>query len=311
MRRSLHVILGALGVLLLAGGMLLHLTVRDGVRLLAPVYYGMPLPLLMVGWLGLAAWFLRRPRVLVGCLAMAVIAGAWWQAVSYGGGAGTPGPAAGTGPARRLKVMSWNMAHQRLPSAELEAVVRAHLPDIVGLGEVGLRHGDPNPLMQSPPPGYTLLRPEHGMAVVVRGSVQDRGVTRLAGKSKFVEMEATVDGRIWHVILVDGDAAPLKPRQELLDRVRAVATARGRNTLVLGDFNTPVESVWFDSWRDAGLHHASEGHRAGFRETWPRPWPVLSIDHIWSSPELPPAQTTRLFMQSSDHLAVLTALEIP
>lgn len=304
LRIRLHRISGILGCLLLVIGMLLHLTVRDGHKLIATVYYAMPLPLILLGWLIAAAWHCRRKIMLVACLTMALVMACWWQATSY-----SPESRSGfTSPPRAgLKVLYWNMAHQRLPSADLERLITTHQPDIVGLGEVGLRSGDANPLMRNLPSGYIALKPEHGMALVVRGSAQVQQITRIKKtRSKFLQVDVTVDAKVWHLILVDGDADPFLKREELLTKV--LALAQTPNTLVMGDFNTPLESRWFDPWRAAGLRHATEGARSGFRETWPRHWPVLTIDHLWCTAETQPEHFERVSLLSSDHLAIVTNL---
>ncbi|QIF04836.1 endonuclease/exonuclease/phosphatase family protein [Roseimicrobium sp. ORNL1] len=305
-RTKLHRTAGMLGCLLLLTGMLLHLTVRDEHTRIATLFYAMPLPLIMLGWLIAAAWHFRRRMLMVLCLALALVTGFWWQSVSYKNEK-APITTATQPAGARLKVLYWNMAYHRLPSEDLDQLIAKHLPDIVGLGEVGLRSGDPNPLVRNLPPGYTAVRPEHGMAFIVRGAIQVKRVKKLKGRSKFVEVDATVDGRVWHLVLVDGDADPLLSREELLETVLKTSTLPG--TLVMGDFNTPLESVWFDRWRAAGLHHASEGARQGFRETWPRHWPFLTIDHVWCTPETQPLHFERVSLPSSDHLAIVTSLK--
>jgi endonuclease/exonuclease/phosphatase (EEP) superfamily protein YafD len=301
-RTRLHRIAGILGGLLLVTGMLLHLTVRDAIPQLAPLFYAMPLPLIMLGWLVAAAWHLRQRAIHRACFALAFVTACWWHAASYRKES-PPSAASGAG----LKVLYWNMAHHRLPSADLERLIARHQPDVIGLGEVGLRSGDPNPLLRHLPAGYTAIRPEHGMGVIVRGAVQVKRVKKLKGRSKFVELEATVGGKVWHLVLVDGDADPLLSRWELLDEVLIAAIA-APNTVVMGDFNTPLECIWFDRWRASGLHHASEGARTGFRETWPRPWPVLTIDHLWCTREAKPERFERVTLPNSDHLAIVTVL---
>jgi endonuclease/exonuclease/phosphatase (EEP) superfamily protein YafD len=305
-RTRLHRIAGILGCLLLATGMLLHLTVRDEHKVLAVFFYAMPLPLIMLGWLIAAAWHFRQRVLLVLCLALALVTGFWCQAVSYKNEK-APLTTSSPPPSARLKVLYWNMAYHRLPSGDLDRLIATHLPDIVGLGEVGLKSGDPNPLVRNLPAGYTAIRPEHGMAFIVRGAAQVKRVKKLKGRSKFVELDATVDGRVWHLVLVDGDADPLLSREELLETVLKTSTLPG--TLVMGDFNTPLESVWFDRWRAAGMHHASKGARQGFRETWPRPWPFLTIDHLWCTQDLRPQFMERVQLPSSDHLAVIASFE--
>ncbi|WP_211325707.1 endonuclease/exonuclease/phosphatase family protein [Roseimicrobium gellanilyticum] len=303
-RTMLHRIAGILGCLLLVTGMLLHLTVRDGHKWIATLFYAMPLPLILVGWLIAAAWHFRQRTFLIASLCMAFLTACWWQATSYRKEtqvrSASPKPSG-------LKVLYWNMAHQKLPSTDLEQLIATHQPDIVGLGEVGLRSGDSNPLVRHLPPGYIALKPEHGMGLVVRGNAQVQQITRIKKtRSKFLQMDVTVDAKVWHIILVDGDADPFLRREELLGKV--LAKTQASHTLVMGDFNTPLESQWFDPWRTAGLHHATEGARTGFRETWPRHWPVLTIDHLWCTPETQPVLFERVSLPSSDHLAIVASL---
>jgi endonuclease/exonuclease/phosphatase (EEP) superfamily protein YafD len=305
-RTKLHRIAGILGCLLLLTGMLLHLTVRDGSAGIATLFYAMPLPLIMLGWLIAAAWHFRRRMLMVVCIALALVTGIWWRAVSYKNEK-APLTTATQPAGAPLKVLYWNMAYHRLPSEDLDRLIATHRPDIVGLGEVGLRSGDPNPLLRNLPAGYTTVRPEHGMAFIVRGAIQVKRVKKLKGRSKFVEVDATVDGRVWHLVLVDGDADPLLSREELLETVLKTGTVPG--TLVMGDFNTPLESVWFHRWSAAGMHHASEGARQGFRETWPRQFPFLTIDHLWCTQDLRPQFMERVALSSSDHLAIVASLE--
>lgn len=287
-----------MGALLLA--MLLHLTLRDQHRLLSVVFYAFPLPLIFLGWLCLAGWNWSHRWLLGVCLVLAVGTAAWWHAVSYR-------PArADLGELAALKVLYWNMAHQKLPSADLKILLEREKPDIVGLGEVGLRHGDSNPLLATLPPGYVALKPEYGMGLLVRGTVKVLNVKFLEGRSKYVEADATVDGRTWRLVLVDGDGYALRSRQTFLAQVPTA----GSPAIILGDFNTPIESRWFDPWRDAGLRHASEGTRQGFRETWPRGWPVMTIDHIWTSRGVRPLRFRMISLPSSDHRALVADLKL-
>jgi len=52
--------------------------------------------------------------------------------------------------------------------------------------------------------------------------------------------------------------------------------------LVVGDFNTPLDSVHVDLLR-SDLTNAFESSGTGYRETWPVILPVLSLDQIWGN----------------------------
>jgi endonuclease/exonuclease/phosphatase family metal-dependent hydrolase len=77
--------------------------------------------------------------------------------------------------------------------------------------------------------------------------------------------------------------------------------------IIVGDFNTPPESVWFREWRTRGFTLANDGPRRGFRETWAYGLPLLTLDHIWlaSGWKVLRCDHRRL---GSDHLAVKARL---
>lgn len=285
---------------LLAFGVLLHLGPADSWHPGAAVFYALPLPVLAGGWLFMAfMWRWTRLPGLV-CAMLALGCAAWWFAVSY------RDPVVHSNHRPDLKVLFWNMAHRGLPSGDLAALLQEHAPDVTGLVEVGLRHGDPNPLARSLPAGYTALKLDHGMAVVVRGTVKMLRTELLPSSSKFSVLEAVVDGALWRVFIVDGVSRPTASRKDVLDRVLSEARG-GVRTVVVGDFNTPIESALFASWEHE-LHHAFNEAGSGFRETWPRWVPVLTIDHVWSSADAPPLRAQRVWRGASDHAALVVEL---
>jgi endonuclease/exonuclease/phosphatase (EEP) superfamily protein YafD len=281
-------------------GLVLHLTVADNAGVLRAVFYGTPLPVMAAGWLILSLAFDKQRASGMTCMMLGALCAAWWpmQAYRFAGPQDSGAPI--------LKVLSWNMAHENLPSADLQTLVETFKPDIAGLVEVGARHSDPNPLLSAPPPGYAVQKFDHAMAIVVRGSVRLVHQEIIDNVSKFAFAEAVVDGVTWRVFIVDGVSNPLVSRAEVLARV--LEEARGHpHTIVLGDFNTPVESALFDPWR-AEFHHAFNEAGRGLRETWPRWVPVLTIDHIWSSQDAPPQHAQKRWLESSDHAALLAEL---
>jgi endonuclease/exonuclease/phosphatase (EEP) superfamily protein YafD len=281
-------------------GLVLHLSVADACGVLRAVFYALPWPVLAAGWLIMAFAWKRRRSISVACVVIALACGAWWLGVSRR----TPQPASSGTTA--LKVLSWNMAHEKLPSADLQKFLETFKPDVAGLVEVGARHGDPNPLVANLPAGYIEQKLDHSMAIIVRGTVRLLHQVLLGKISKFASLEAVIDGVTWHVFIVDGASGPTASREDVLARV--LTEARGKpHTVIVGDFNTPVESAFFDPWR-AELHHAFDETGSGFRETWPRWIPVLTIDHVWSSHDAPPRRAEKRWLPSSDHAGLLVEL---
>ena len=279
-------------------GTLLHLWVQDSWVLLQVFFYGQPLPILMAGWLTLAALWPGRKSIQIASALVGLACGfAWWSTSYRTPSQPTPAPTA------TIKVLSWNMAHKALPSADLATFLVKDKPDIVGLVEVGIRHSDPNPLVDPLPATYAVQKLDNGMAIVARGPLRIVEQAVLASGSKYAHVEAEINAVKWQVFIVDGASRPINSRKDVLTEV--LAKVQGQpHSLIMGDFNTPAESAYFVPWR-AALHHAFDDAGHGFRETWPSILPVLTIDHIWSSKETVPLHAEKRWMSSSDHAALL------
>ena len=81
-------------------------------------------------------------------------------------------------------------------------------------------------------------------------------------------------------------------------------------TIVMGDFNTPIDSVWFDGARD-DFTHAFEQAGRGMLTTWPAPAPLLAIDHIWLSRQFRIDCASIGWSWASDHRPIVTDVLLP
>ncbi|MFZ4763433.1 MAG: endonuclease/exonuclease/phosphatase family protein [Roseimicrobium sp.] len=291
-----------LAIALLTTGGAVHFSSRDAWQPLAALFYALPLPVLAIGWFVVAVSWGKVGRCCLLCLVPALGSGAWWLALTYR----EPGVATQAAPG--LKVLFWNLAHRKLPSEDLEELLAARRPDIAAFVETGARHGDPSPLTYTLPPGCTELQMNHAMRLVVRGSAKVVRQELLPGATKFAEVQAVVGDVLWRVFIVDGASFPTTPRGPALSHILEMSRGHLR-TLVLGDFNTPIESRHFVAW-DLAFHHAEKEAGSGLRETWPRWLPVLTIDHVWSSPDAPPLRAEKLWFKTSDHAALWTELGV-
>lgn len=80
------------------------------------------------------------------------------------------------------------------------------------------------------------------------------------------------------------------------------------NTIILGDFNVPYESVLFKEIK-SDFNHAFNEKGNGFRETWFWNIPLLSIDHIWVSKDLKILKTEKKGTFKSDHSMLKTYIK--
>jgi endonuclease/exonuclease/phosphatase (EEP) superfamily protein YafD len=287
-------------IALLAGlaGVTVHLTVDDADSMFAPVFYALPLP--VSGGLLLGAAILSRRRLsrrLIG-LSAALVLGVWFFK-SYG----WDYPVGG-----KWKVITWNMARPRHPFPPLIALVKAERPDVIVLVESGDIAPSQVLAYERSLPGYRMFAGSKGLACLVRGQILEASVTGLVNGSDEAHIRARLGGEELNVFVVDLTASPFLPRQPQLDLL-AERTRGHSRTVVMGDFNTPLESVYLAVMREH-FSEVMEGPHRGFRETWFFGLPLLSLDHVWLSRDLEPRFATRQLTFDSDHAPVIATFSV-
>ena len=130
---------------------------------------------------------------------------------------------------------------------------------------------------------------------------------KLDGIGAYANFDVTLPRRGFRLVLVDVHADPLMLRKPSLDE----ALAHGNHDpqcIIMGDFNTPLESVHFAPYRAAKMQDAFATAGRGFRETWFWGLPVLSLDHVWCGPSWNVVEARKIRDWSSDHDALLVTL---
>lgn len=287
-----------LTILILAGAFL-HLTLQDRVPYLATAWYVLPLPVLF----GLSICRLVCARVLrrfAAVWGMVVLLLAGWTAYStlrWHPPSTTP---------ETIRVVCWNAGRNRREwrPACAEAINRLQ-PDIVTLVEAG---GDLPALRRffaehCPDLEVSLLRT--GLVCLTRGEAGQGSLFSLSGGGACGQLSVKVRGRDVELFVVDVHSTPLLYRAEPLSKLAEKANAvRERPAIVLGDFNTPHDSVHLESLR-THYRHAFETSGHGYIGTWPVPLPVLNLDQIWTNRLVHPEACQHVWTTLSDHRLVV------
>ncbi|TNJ47191.1 endonuclease/exonuclease/phosphatase family protein [Tamlana fucoidanivorans] len=82
------------------------------------------------------------------------------------------------------------------------------------------------------------------------------------------------------------------------------------NTVILGDFNIPYESIFLKKLKSNYVHFFY-GNGIGFRETWFWGIPLLSLDQIWVSKDIEIVCSTKRNTWVSDHSMIKTVVRKP
>ncbi|MBB5352927.1 hypothetical protein HNR46_003176 [Haloferula luteola] len=159
-------------------------------------------------------------------------------------------------------------------------------------------------------PDYDWARLDTGMLLGVRGNVIESAVFGVEDRYRCTRSAVELrTGETLDVIAVDISSQPWRSKREPLEAIfRHIP--RARPTLVLGDFNTPQESRLLEAATAGRFRSAHRTPHEGLRETWPWELPLLAIDHIWASPELPLLASSRA-LRSSDHRALTVQVQRP
>jgi vancomycin resistance protein VanJ len=301
--------------LIVVVGVLLHLMVQD--RWPMPwclLYYGLPRPVLCgISGIGLIAiarserqgWSRRMAwGVFLAMLGWVAWGDVGWRLVW-------------TAPARdsaTLRVALWNTCHLPRGIEGAVANIARFDADLIGLVEAG--ETTPADLarwrdaLEAHGLDYEVASTRPGMLWLSRrpakiGEPIDLGIT-----SDAVPLEFTHAGRSCRAVLVDIAARVDVPRHPSFAKLAAQRDAwRDKPLIVLGDFNTPPESTAFDHFKE-WLKPTVTAQSAGYRPTWPVPFPVLTLDQIWVSAEWTPVTGRTGWSWSSDHRPVLVDLRI-
>lgn len=288
----------AISVICLLGvalGCAAQLTFRDHYPFpWSAVFYALPRPLLLV--LAIAGTVVARSkwsRLFWGVTAFGL---AGW--VSQADIAWNPPP--GTA-AESEQIVFWNVGHDLPDDVEVVERLLARKPAVLGLVETGDLKDNWLALWREKHPDYQLVTTYRGLLLAVRGQVINHRRQELARSSPTLQVNAEIDGQAVRIVLVDIVANPWISRRDALTTLAGLLqTDDGRPAIVMGDFNAPDDSVWFEPLR-AEFREAFRTAGQGYVPTWPRPAPVLKLDQIWVNRRVEVRRAWQQRTWQSDH----------
>ena len=306
----LHTLFLLVGFVSLAG-LAVRLTVKDATAPISTLFYATPLPVLTVG-LGLLAWRWRRGRIIrFGLAAVALGFAAWTLGVYVRQPAGAPSVSLGS---KKIRVFFWNTGRGSIgDDASIAAEIRRADADIVVLVE-SVPWDEPDVIRRFWREACPDLRPSvlgGGIVMLSRFPSGETLTADLPLESITRQLDVDCDGHPLTLLICDIGSSPTCSRAEVLSMVGETAEKLAdRATLVLGDFNTPPDSLHFGSLRRL-YRNGFETAGSGYLATWPMPLPVLALDQMWVSPAVEPLSCRHLWSLQSDHRPVLAELALP
>jgi len=284
---------------LLLAALVLRRLFRDEYPWSAPTFYALPLPLHVAGWLVLVLiWWKMNRRLAWMCVAGVICSALlWWMNTKSLRGEVTADT--GDGP----RVFFWNIGHVHTVPADLHELITELDPDVIGLAEAENLGPAGFAELVKQHEGFQFVELPDGVACLVKGTLSAPASKTLASRLSVSILNATLTRlpREWRLCLTDIPPWPPLPRTDYLDSIRHEAGHDAR-TIVLGDFNTPLDAAGFDAWHE-DYHHAFAdcADWSGPLETWGFGIPVLAIDQIWMSRDYAPRTARKGPRWGQDH----------
>jgi endonuclease/exonuclease/phosphatase family metal-dependent hydrolase len=276
----------------------IHLCVGDSNRVAAPVTYAAAWPLVLAIALMIASIqvYRRSWRAVGFCIIVLAVSGGQWVGLW-----GASPPSAPPGPACRI--LFWNAASPTHPSRALIDAVQDTQSDLIVLAESGLIPAQGADAYAHELPGYRLHGFPHEIMVLSKGAVTMRDPRLLPNRSSVRILECESPVGTLTLVVADLGSSPLADRKPIIAEVFEIAAAEP-DAIVLGDFNTPYDSVTFDPFRDR-YTHALKAARPGPIETWPYIFPCLAIDHVWLPQAFAVVSADKRWTVKSDHAMLM------
>jgi len=269
---------------------LIHFRVKDYFYVSAIIFYAFPLPIIML--LTSFSIIVNKKWRKISMLFLLVLSVIWYfkSYVSNHENAATEG----------LEVVVWNAGHNQ--SFEEAFIENKQIPDVLVLIECNLKSIQKT---QNTYPNYYFHLSEEEIGIFSRTPLKI--ISEVTSETNSTVLKFSTNNIIFYA--VDLTAEIFNSRKEELQFVYANIEYHN-NSVVLGDFNTPLESIYFEDFKN-NYNHAFSVKGKGFKETWFWNLPLLSLDHIWVSHNLKINKTDKISTWKSDHSMLRTYVSRP
>lgn len=282
-------------LLVFIGLLIIHFIVKDRFQEFSVLFYGCPLPLIMILGIFVTLLFLKKKRIFY-MLATVLLGISIYFFSHYFGTEFEKDTSKASS-----QILFWNAAqNQPLPTDILIKHIQQFQPEIVALVEaLEVSEADIN-IMKKACPDYQFKQMQGEMLIAVKGSI-DTIVFSPENEFEYCNynyIKVTIQQKQISLIIADVQADPLLNKEIPLDIIHK-ACQKYQVDMLVGDFNTPYESVFFNKFKEDYI--SFHPYSIGMTSTWPTPIPVIELDQIWIKKSLQPIKLIKFCYKQSDH----------
>lgn len=282
--------MSTLGLFLLL--FIIHFVLKDRWHWISVLFYAAPLPVLIVFGLLVSVMLFKRKVIFYPLILL--LGGMCF--IYFKNYYGKPLEISSS---KLSKVVLWNVSQNNtLPTEIIIQNIENTNAEIIALVEAEYVTPKDLDVLHKACPDYSFRKLYGYMLIGIKGEIKTVELHDEAKNYKFNYITATIDQSTQHIMLVDIYAAPFLNKEVPLNIIADFSSSHPTD-IILGDFNTPFESVHFEKYKHRfnSFHDYSDGATA----TWPVPLPVLEIDLIWISKKFRPVSLQKISYPISDH----------
>lgn len=286
-------------------GLVLQFGIKDRIPGVSLLFYAMPKPCLAALAVTLLVWPLARLKSRLAAAAIGIVLSGLWVHSSWG----AHPIVSGRDESQEVRILYWNLCRPADVDQAMVDLMKEFQPHIAAFVEPGSENMEAMcKTYESMLPGYQAAWMPRGILWLSRVPSRYRARGKLEGIGAFARFEVNGLGPSFPIVVGDVYPHPFHSRKGQLDEILRHAEGRS-DAIMLGDFNTPLESVFLEPFRK-NYTHALEAAGQGFKESWPLGFPLLSLDHLWLGRDWEAVEARKVWrVPDSDHAALLVTLK--
>jgi endonuclease/exonuclease/phosphatase (EEP) superfamily protein YafD len=285
---------------------IIRLTVRDDVPIIAALYYASPWAIIffMATFSGSVFYRYGRIRLAVVFTTLAILSCFGWYLTCFGN------HRVRSPQGRAHRVVFWNMGYKMFQRPGMAGELSRLNADIVAVAEAPGNTRKLQRYAEQQFPGYECATRFHGLWLMCKGEIVSDHEEKICDTARLKTMHIRLRDQEVRVVILDLDSHPFADRRRPMAEV-AARTKQWSDmpTLLVGDFNTPIDSNHVGLLRNE-LTHASTDVGQGYLPTWPAHFPIMQIDHILGNDKIKFLQAKAAWTWRSDHRPLVVDFEM-
>lgn len=282
--------------------LIIHFILKDHFRFFQVYFYAFPLPILV--FMGLVITFLfYRPRsyfIFFSCFTLGLTA--IWLNNSY------IFRHQADVPKKATSVLFWNTADRsHIPREILTEKIKDARPEIIALVEAENANQEDIEQLSAEFPDYEFRILQGNMFVGVKGHINSITFKEEPQSYEINFIDLSLDSGSFMLALTDTFQDPSMNKRKTLSTILKLSNEK-QTDLMVGDFNTPYESVHFRPFEE--YFNSFHNYGQGFSATWLFGVPLLEIDMVWLSQKFHPLLLQKFNYRFSDHAMLIAYFEL-